>query len=331
MRTNKKLSVVICTFNRANLLPELLESLAQQTLDEKQREILLVDNGSIDDTSIVTDEFIAKIPGLRYVFEPEIGLSAARNRGWREAKGEYIGFIDDDCKAPPEWLQVAVEIMDKIGPQAFGGPYYAYYNGPKQKWIKDGYFSHIQSEIARPLNKSEYLDGMNMFIHRELFESLGGFPLNLGMVGNKIAYGEETQFIKKLRAHTPQAIVYYDPRLFVYHLVRAEKMELRQAPRYFFIEGRYSYRVFNKSKKQEQIRPIGRFYGSLSNIFMDCLKILYTMARIVKDCTWGVINRNRLNHPFIENYLYECGFKPFFDLGHYVEDLCRILGLKEQE
>jgi glycosyltransferase involved in cell wall biosynthesis len=228
------------------LLKIALDSLLTQEYYPDDYEILVVDNNSTDDTRSVTENAMTLNSNIRYIFEEKQGLSHARNRGWQEAQGEYVAYIDDDCKVPPEWLQVAVEIMDKIDPQVFGGPYFAYYNSPKQKWIKDEYFSHITSEMARPLYNSEYLDGGNMFIRRELFESSGGFPLSLGMVGKQIAFGEETHFINKLRSNTPQAIVYYDPRLFVYHLVRTEKMVLRKAPRYFFIDGRYSYRVFNK-------------------------------------------------------------------------------------
>jgi len=326
-----KLSVIICTHNRADLLPVLLESLAQQALDAGQREILLVDNASTDNTRKIMDEFFVKIPGLRYIYEAEIGLSAARNRGWREAQGTYVGYLDDDCKAPPEWLSVAAEIVDKITPEVFGGPYYAFYNTPKPKWFKDEYGSHVQGETARPLNRNEYLSGGNMFIQRDLFESLGGFQHNLGMAGKQIAYGEETHFLIQLRTHDPKAILYYEPRLFVYHLVRAEKMNLRITPRRFFYRGRYSYRVFSQPEKQRQFHLIVSILRTLIRFFRACIWILYTLARIVKACTWGVITRNRVEYPFIENYIYECGFSRFVDLGQQIEALCQILSLNEQD
>lgn len=103
-----KISVVVCTFNRADILPLALQSLCEQTPHHDQTEIIVVDNNSPDNTRQVVDEFIEKYPNIRYCFEPIQGLSHARNRGWREARGEYVGYLDDDAKAPPEWLHSAI-------------------------------------------------------------------------------------------------------------------------------------------------------------------------------------------------------------------------------
>ena len=66
-----------------------------------------------------------------------------------------------------------------------------------------------------------------MFCRRLLLEDMGGFDTNFGMSGEKIAYGEETALQISIRADMPEEVIYYDPRLYVFHLVREEKMTMR--------------------------------------------------------------------------------------------------------
>ena len=101
------ISVVVCTYNRAELLRSALESLVWQETDEKfTYEILVVDNGSTDGTCDVVNDFIKKTTKvhIRYVYEEESGIAVARNRGIKEVCCEWIAFFDDDQWADPHWL-----------------------------------------------------------------------------------------------------------------------------------------------------------------------------------------------------------------------------------
>lgn len=92
MVSNKSLdvSIVICTFNRADLLRECLQSLTNQNEDISRIPVIVVDNNSTDATAKTVREFERKLPGLKYVFEPEQGLSHARNRGFKEAETKWV-------------------------------------------------------------------------------------------------------------------------------------------------------------------------------------------------------------------------------------------------
>jgi len=90
------ISVIVCTYNRAELLRELLPTLCEQTVAFTQYEVIVIDNGSTDHTKTVAAVFAARYPQVRYCYEPRQGLSHARNRGWQEAKGDYVAYIDDD-------------------------------------------------------------------------------------------------------------------------------------------------------------------------------------------------------------------------------------------
>lgn len=307
------ISVVVCTYNRAQLLETVLKSLHEQALDPALYEIIVVDNNSSDHTRAVVESFSRRLLNCRYCFEGTQGLSHARNRGWREGRGVYIAYTDDDCKPPPHWLVTARAIIDRYSPGVFGGPYYAYYNTSRPVWWKDGYRSHEHAEKARALTANEYLSGGNVFFRRTLIETLGGFDPGLGMSGAKVAYGEETALLRRLRAISPDELIYYDPSLYVYHLVPAEKMTMRWIARQRFAAGRYAYLAF-----QGQDGPGAR-------LLRVSMQTALTLVALIFDLGWGLLRRNRLQYPYVQNYLYEAAFNHLQTLGMLCEQHRRIM------
>jgi glycosyltransferase involved in cell wall biosynthesis len=93
------LSIVICTFNRGVRLGELCAKLIEE--QESDFEILVVDDGSTDDTRDVVGRLADQ--RIRYVYQTNGGLSVARNTGLREARGEVVAFVDDDDRPLPTW------------------------------------------------------------------------------------------------------------------------------------------------------------------------------------------------------------------------------------
>ena len=93
-----RISLVIATYNRAEQLMTTLESVVGQSFDSQRWECVVVDNNSSDSTRERIEAFVRDhaTQNFRYVFEPEQGLSAARNAGIRASRGEIIAFIDDD-------------------------------------------------------------------------------------------------------------------------------------------------------------------------------------------------------------------------------------------
>ena len=105
------LDVVICTHNRSAALAQVLDALAAQSpVTHMPWSVLVVDNASSDDTAAV----VARHPGdlaLRYVHEPKLGLTHARQRGVAETAGEWIGFVDDDNLLDPGWVAAIVDAI----------------------------------------------------------------------------------------------------------------------------------------------------------------------------------------------------------------------------
>lgn len=233
-------TVVVCTRNRSGLLGGALRSLGEATSRCPDSEVLVVDNASVDETSRVVAEHATRSPvPLRYVREPEVGLSRARNRGWREAAGRFVAFTDDDCRVPPRWLEVAMRVVDEQDqPHAFGGPYYPLYMGRRPSWFRDSWATREPAAGARDLHPEEDLSGGNLFVRHDVFDQIGGFDPSLGMNAGLLAYGEETEFQQRARSVIAGYRAYHDPELWVHHLVRPEKLTLRWLLRERLARGR---------------------------------------------------------------------------------------------
>jgi glucosyl-dolichyl phosphate glucuronosyltransferase len=293
------------------MLITALESLCLQTIDVSVYEVIIVDNNSTDGTHKVAQKFCLDHPNFTYCVELCQGLSHARNRGLEVARGDYIAYIDDDCRLPRQYLEVAAEVIESLSPAVFGGPYSAFYNSAKPLWFKDSYGSHLQGTEARILGPTEFLDGGNLIIQRSLAQKLSGFDPNLGMSGNRIAYGEETDLILRIRKSMPQAMIYYDPRLLVHHLVASWKMTIRGAARRHFADGRFAYRVFSDGRV-----AVGGHLWLIA-------ETLGAMILFCADAVWAVTVRNRRRYPYLQNYLYEHSFRYIRSLGVCYE---RIMG-----
>lgn len=302
------ISVIVCTYNRADLLEGVLETLCEQTLHPSEYEVIVVDNNSTDNTYEIVADFNHR-RSVRYCAERRQGLSHARNRGWQEARGDYVAYIDDDCKAPADWLVVATDVIGRFSPAVFGGPYFPFYVAPRPAWFSDHYGSSHRGEQARPLAQNEYLSGGNVFFRRSLLEELDGFHTSFGMRGATLGYGEEAVLQRRIRADRSHELIYYDPRLYVYHLVPPHKMSLRWIARRRFVDGRYWYLICRRDVPTAPSRD----------------QLLRAMMRTVLAFGWdiiqGVFRRDPARYPCVQNYLYEHAFVHLGQLGQLYEGL----------
>ena len=232
-------TIIICTYNRAELLGYCLESLSIQEPIEVMWELLVIDNNSSDDTAAVTESFLAKYPTItgRCISEPNQGLSYARNRGYREAHSDWILYLDDDAKAERRFLQRTVWLIEETNYRIVGGVYYPWYHYGKPQWWKDRYGSNARNETELCVPPSNYVaTGGVMLWDRSLLDRLGGFDTRIGMVGHKLAYGEETYLQAKARSRN--IAVAYDPKLVIYHVVMPQKLHVDYFFRAYFAAGR---------------------------------------------------------------------------------------------
>jgi glycosyltransferase involved in cell wall biosynthesis len=165
-------SVVVATRNRAGQVARLLESLRAQTLPADRFEVVIVDDGSSDETPELLERERAR-PGFAVVpiRQPRsVGPAAARNDGWRAARAAIIAFTDDDCIVTPDWLRVG---LAGLGPEDD-----AFLHGPVKPDPADwerrrGPFSHwvyVEGDERR-------YETCNVFYPRKVLERMDGFDV----------------------------------------------------------------------------------------------------------------------------------------------------------
>lgn len=305
--TNETLvSVVICTLNRSHLLRKCLESLVNQNVVGKLYEMIIVDNGSSDDTGAVVKEVTNQHEHFHYVLEERLGLSHARNRGWKEASGQYVAYIDDDAVACPDWISEIIDFIRRhpdVG--IFGGPYDAFFISSRPAWFPPEYGVLYLGEQERCINKgSEWIAGSNMVIKKELFYQYGGFDEKLGMIGSKAVYGEEVNLF--LFMYDKGIQIFYVPSIRVAHLVAEYKMSLKWLLLSGYSVGRRYELTFDVNKS---------FIFHIVSIVKEIGGAIHLMLRPVK-------------MPF-KRRLYYSLYNLFFEFGALVEHLSFCIYVKK--
>lgn len=237
-----RLSVIVCTYNRSELLAGCLQSLVEQTLDADLFEVIIVNNNSTDNTVETAGPFTRAHHNFRMVTELNQGLSHARNRGFREATGDYVAYIDDDARATPHWCQLIVSSFLTVQPSpvAVGGKIIPIYVSTPPEWFDDSFETRTWGDAARFLSPDQARNGFsgsNMAFKRALLQEYAGFSPDLGMTGKVTGLGEETDFFRRLACDKP--LLWYDPLIEVRHLTPQRNLTMV----YRFKRGYYSGRA----------------------------------------------------------------------------------------
>ncbi len=168
-------SVVVATHNRERRLGDLLDALRAQTHPSERFEVVIVDDGSSDGT----ERLLAGAAGrgdlpLRAIrIDPGAGRAAARERGWRSARGKLIAFTDDDCVPEPGWLAAGIAACaDRPGAIVQGR------TEPVAAELEEA--GDVRRAFTRTIRVPELDPGFatcNIFYPRELLERVGGFDV----------------------------------------------------------------------------------------------------------------------------------------------------------
>lgn len=226
-------SFIICTFARANLLEHCLLSLLRNPdFTFAKYEILVVDNANDGPTKELCHRLDSQI---RYILEPRIGLSIARNTGGQEAKGTYLGYLDDDAKIHPDFF-VAMKNLPYSDYDCFGGVYLAWFPFGRPKWLPSNFGNKIKLLSHPGVLEDGYLSGNLFFVKKEVLFNVGGFRTDLGMVGHRIWYGEEDELQDRIRAANYS--IGFSPDLKIDHAVLPQKLTLSWHLKQSFVKGR---------------------------------------------------------------------------------------------
>jgi glucosyl-dolichyl phosphate glucuronosyltransferase len=250
MQTTKpEISIVICSYNRADFIIQALESLFRQTLDKNLFQVVVVDNNSIDNTGELVQEYINDHPGfdLTYLTESRQGASFARNTGAAFSRAPLLCFMDDDAMAEEHYLERIIGFFkthhDAGG---LGGRIIPRYIPSKPKWMS----YHVSSLVGNFDYSSEptvfapgkYPLESNMVVRKDDFDAIKGFNTDLPGVKGTLRIGGEGKDLF-LRLQSMDRKIYYDPEVIVHHVVEVKKLTPE-----------YMYRVASGIGRGESVR-----------------------------------------------------------------------------
>lgn len=276
-----KISVVVCTYNGSDIISGCLESLENQTLNKRFYEIIVVDNNSIDSTIDIVRDYASRHTNLRLLIENRQGLSHARNRGYVEAKGTYVAYIDDDGRARENWLENILKAFETMTPQpcVVGGPIYPFYLTQKPHWFLDKYEIRLISKKSGFIKFKHGIpnfSGSNMAFKKDVLDAYGGFSPEFGVVGTVYRAGEEVELFTRI--YKDVKYFWYDIDSIVKHLVPEEKMSLQYIQnRYFWAGHAYQRLSFRESSP----------FPFLVLAIKWILRIVYNLILLLVSVNWG--------------------------------------------
>jgi glycosyltransferase involved in cell wall biosynthesis len=218
-------SIIIPVYNGAYTIAACLESLLAQTYPTDAYDIIVVENGSTDDTTTIVQRY-----PVRLLHSPERGPASARNFGLARSDADIVAFTDADCIADPNWLSALVEPYADPRVGGVGGAILAYDHDDRTLVEM---FSEEQSPLVNFVSgENEFLPHLytaNASYRRRLVDKIGGFNPNL-------VTAEDADLAWRLQLQT-DARLQYVPQATVYHYHRSTRAGLaRQYRQYAFGE-----------------------------------------------------------------------------------------------
>lgn len=224
-----KISIIICTYNRDRYLFDTLRHIAENDFPTQHYEIVLIDNNSTDHTIAACQRFEKTFPEIcfRYFLEQSQGLSFARNRGMKEARGELLVFLDDDAFARKDYLKnLEYQLTTHPDMAAFGGKITPLYeSGQVPSWMSRWSYSWVSAlnmgkEVCL-FAQNAFPIGANMGFRQACVSRYGYFNTDLGRNKNNLMAGEEKDFFNRLKAGKEK--IYYFPDIEVLHVIPIQR------------------------------------------------------------------------------------------------------------
>jgi glycosyltransferase involved in cell wall biosynthesis len=245
-----RVSVAICTWNRARLLDDTLTHLRRLAVPPGVTwEVLVVNNNCTDDTDAVIARHTDHLP-VRRLFEPQQGHCPSRNRAVKEATGDLVLWTDDDVWADPNWLAEYVAAARRHPDVAFfGGTIEPNFAAEPPAWITR-HLAQIQYVFAlcdlgpetRPFRDDEYPIGASFAVRTPLLRQYP-FDPNLGRLKNELRGGDEYAVLRQVRAAGHRGLWVGGAR--VKHYVPAERLTPKYVWQWYRWNGRVNLDIHN--------------------------------------------------------------------------------------
>lgn len=289
------ITVLIATYNGAKTLPAVLEAYRKLDPPGEEWTLVVIDNGSNDNTREVLTNFLPCLP-LIILFEPRRGKNVALNKGLSHIAEGLTVFSDDDAIPHPNWLkELKLAADSQLQYAIFGGPIVPKWESPPDDWILswvplDATFAILNVQDEGPVVNTKIF-GPNMAIRSDVFQMGYRFNERIGPKGAKYAQGSESELLIRLQKAGFKA--WHCTNAVVEHMIRSHQMEkkwiLARAIRF----GRGQYRL-----GMDYYRWKAYFWGIPNRLF------LHILGRIYRQVKAKLSNDE-------ENYFKECWYRNY--------------------
>lgn len=239
------ISLIIATRNRAKLLGLTLDSLMGQAPEGASWEVIVVDNGSRDETKSVVNNAGRNLPVV-YIHEPAQGQNRARNAALEVARGKLLVFTDDDVEVAPGWLGELYRASRQfVKYNIFCGPIIPDFPDGTPDWLKDHEFATVAFNRflydvpEGPVPVLPY--SPNMAIRASALEGMS-FCEEIGPNGKSYAMGSETELLLRLQERGERVV--YVPSAIVNTAVESHQIDIKWLLGRAFRYGRGNARLF---------------------------------------------------------------------------------------
>lgn len=286
MTADPDISIVICTYNRPELLRSALNSLLPQSPPDLNYEVIIVDNNSTFETKAVVDELSQQDSRLRYVRETRQGNAYARNTGVAHAGAPIIAFLDDDVIVRENWLELIKPAFDETKADFIGGKVLPRWEQPPPSWLSTKNWAPIaaldygDSSFLITAETPLCLLTANIAFRKKVFEKFGGFSADVQRAGDSIGSLEDHEFLTRLLREGVTGL--YLPEMVVDAHVGSERMTKAYHRRWHTGHGHF-YAIMNDPEWE---RSNFRLAGVPGHLYRETVKNgLLWLSRVVRGHT----------------------------------------------
>ena len=233
-----KFSVIVPAFNAEIILTSCLEALLAQSMPKEDYEVIVVDDGSTDNTSKTAQQF-----NVKTICQPNRGPAAARNRGVAEARGDVILFTDSDCIPDRKWIQEMTLPFENPEVVGVKGAYKTCQTRLAARFAQAEFEDRY--DLLQPLPSIDMIDTYSAAFRKDIFQEMGGFDESFPVANN-----EDTDFSYRLSAASHKLV--FNREAFVYHthpdtLLKYLRVKFRRGYWRMVVYGRYPEKAVKDS------------------------------------------------------------------------------------
>lgn len=239
------LTIAICTYNRCGMLSKTMDAiLGQEVPAGVAWELLVVDNNSKDQTREVVTAYASRHPQVRYLFEPQQGITHARNRTLAEARGSILACTDDDILPAPNWVRSILRTAEEHPDlDLFGGKVLPTNQELFPSWLTPEHYSPLAlldrgEQLIALGPQTGLLVGANMVLRPGKLKEVGLFKPELGRVKDSIGSLEDDDYMRRV-IHAGHKAAYV-PSIVVFTEVQEERLHAGYHWRWSLGHGRFT-------------------------------------------------------------------------------------------